>query len=941
MDTLPSPDLPAQPYPWANVFEPEQPKFSFWGLVARRKWLILLCLCIGLGLAYLYFTQAQERFQSHAKIRIRPRSQAQVTLVQNDQILPGQESILKRHDKDILSERTISRCFEQSVEIKKMSIFDGLSDDERLRRVLENLEVDRDKEDGEVFELSFTATNAMDTKTMLNSILSTYENELEVQFSSESDRVVTTFKGVKQYLQDYINTQQEKRNAIYELAKKNKVSDIVVDSGNLTLHNKKVRDVMEQIGSIRRSRAQIRAEIQWIHDMLDDSLQTEVAQAVEGAAVISGAAMNQFADSQDAPTAAPSPTSADQESTGAPEPDVAASDVAATTDAATGDAPPAQDNGATPAVTSNTAGNLEGIALPPSDAAGFNQQLQKEIIEKDNVPELIAKIFKTLQQPNRASSGVVLTLALNRKIDRTSEYNRSFDPNSRLVSERTRSEMEFQQKIDQLMINRDLKIQDLGAKHPDIRVIDSTIERYRQMIAKLYETNGSKDVEEQKPISDEQFLAAYVNDLALKYNEVVTQLPGLVDDFNLHYTRAEMLSEISRRLRDADEEVKMFREFLEQTVATLAQINPRYIDQGYVDADKEGFIFIRLDEPSLGERVWPDLLIILALGGFLGSMFGFGMGYLVEISDKTFHNPDEIMRQLNLPLIGHIPVIHQSKRHVIENSFIDPSICVFHRPKSQASEAFRAIRTALFFSTKGKTNSVIQVTSPTPGDGKSTIAANLAVSIAQSGKRVLLLDADMRRPSIHYSFGIKTKEGFPQVLLGLNTWRSAVYECEEIPGLSILPCGTKPANPAELISTPRVGELIEEIRQHYDFIVMDSPPVLAVTDPCPIAARVDGVILTIRIKKNVKISSDRATEILHTVGANVIGVVVNGVGNQSGYGSQYSYGAYRAGYQYNGYGYGYGYSYGYGKRAEDEKPVRPASVRNLEAPQISDSEHST
>jgi polysaccharide biosynthesis transport protein len=262
---------------------------------------------------------------------------------------------------------------------------------------------------------------------------------------------------------------------------------------------------------------------------------------------------------------------------------------------------------------------------------------------------------------------------------------------------------------------------------------------------------------------------------------------------------------------------------------------------------------------------------------------------------------------------------------------------VYHRPKAQSSEAFRAIRTALFFSTKGKTNSVIQVTSPTPGDGKSTIAANLAVSIAQSGKRVLLLDADMRRPSIHHAFGIKTQEGFPQVLLGEKTWRSAVYECEEIPGLSILPCGAKPTNPAELISTPRVGELIEEMRHHFDFIIMDTPPVLAVTDPCPVAARVDGVILTIRIKKNVKISSDRATEVLHSVGANLIGVVVNGVGNQSGYGSQYSYGAYRAGYQYNGYGYGYGYSYGYGqKRGDDEKPSRTTPLRNLQAPASSD-----
>lgn len=948
MDTLPSTDLQGKPNPWANVFEPEQPKFSVWGLLARRKWLILLCVVIGLGLAYLYFTQAEERFQSTAKVRIRPRNQAQVTLVQNDQILPGQESILKRHDKDILSERTVSRCFEQSPEIERMSIFDGLSVDERLRQVLTDLEVDRDKEDGEVFELAFTATNAMDAKTMLNSILATYEKELELQFSSESDRVVTTFKGVKQYLQEYIDAREKIREDIAARAKANNVSDIVVDTGNLTLHNRKVGEVMHALGTLKVSRAKIGAEIQWIRDMLVSQATPEGEQAAESAAAISDAAMQQMATDQtqlnpnmENPLAAEPPNLTTpameessvqtQDSTGEVAANPAATDTPSTE--------PAQDSSAT-AANQEPAPGEDPLANPPPITEELNasvQVLKNEMAQEDPVPGWIAEIFEKLKNPNPAASGLVLTLALNRKIDRTTDYNSSFVPNSRLSSDKTRAEMEFQQQIDKLIIDRDLKALDLGAKHPEIMVLDQTIERYREAIARLDALHADLNPENmRKPISDENFLAAYVNDLALRYNEVVSQLPDLVKDFDEHYAKAAMLVDISRQLKDADEEVRMFREFLQETVATLAQINPRYIDQGYVDQDKEGFVFIRLDEPSLGERVWPDLLILLALGGLLGSMIGFGLGYLVELSDKTFHNPDEIMRQLSMPLIGHIPVIQQSKRHVIENSYIDPSICVYHRPKAQASEAFRAIRTALFFSTKGKTNSVIQVTSPTPGDGKSTIAANLAVSIAQSGKRVLLLDADMRRPSIHHAFGIKTQEGFPQVLLGEKTWRSAVYECEEIPGLSILPCGAKPTNPAELISTPRVGELIEEMRHHFDFIIMDTPPVLAVTDPCPVAARVDGVILTIRIKKNVKISSDRATEVLHSVGANLIGVVVNGVGNQSGYGSQYSYGAYRAGYQYNGYGYGYGYSYGYGKRTDDEKPGRTAPLRNLQAPASSD-----
>ena len=128
--------------------------------------------------------------------------------------------------------------------------------------------------------------------------------------------------------------------------------------------------------------------------------------------------------------------------------------------------------------------------------------------------------------------------------------------------------------------------------------------------------------------------------------------------------------------------------------------------------------------------------------------------------------------------------------------------------------------------------------------------------------------------------------------------------------------------------------MIEELREEYDFVIIDTPPLLAVTDPCPIAARVDGVILTLRIKKNVRISAERASEILSNLGAKTIGLVVNGVGAQSGYGSQYPYGAYRAGYAYDGYGYGYGYGYGSGsgsKYYDEQKTGIREPLRGIEA----------
>ncbi len=966
MDTLPSLDLQPSNQPWTGGFPVEQPRVDFWGLVARRKWLILLGLVIGLGLSYLYFTQATEWYQSSAKIRIRPKNPTQLALVNNDNLIPGSETFLKRHDKDIASERIVRRCFEDSAELSKMDIFNGLAEDERLSKVLRNLEVRPDKEDGEVFDLTFKATNSTEAKTMLNSVVLTYTKDLEQQFSSESDRVVTQFKGIKTFFADYIAKRQKTRDEIYTLAKQNNVSDVIVGSNNLSLHNVKVGELNTQIEQTQKKRAELQAQITWIHQRLQDQKQSDSGDAAIDQAIASAESATNSPDTSMDSIVMVSPDAATQDANSTDEnttpidadsPNQTAQLPASGADT-TSPIPEIRKDESSEIVVknefelnaaTNPDSSTEAVApsismnLPQTDETPGPESKnvsRNEVAAVDPVPGMIREIFQKLQTRNEGATHVIMALALVRQIDRPIELNKgTVQPATNLDMEKTRIVLDWQQKIEALMADRESRIQELGAKHPDILNIDRSIQRMTNMVSNL-EKNEQPLLNDNgpKPYSDEQFLAAFVSNLALNYSSIVAQLPGLEQELKYHLGRAEMLNVMSRKLKDAEEEVGMYQEFLKETQKTLAQINPRYIDERYVDNEKEGFHIVSLDSPSSGNRIWPDLPLVLGLGGLVGSLFGMCLGYFVDLADKTFHNPEEIMRQLSMPLIGHIPVIQQSKRHVIENSFIDPSICTYHRPKSQASEAFRAIRTALFFSTKGKTNSVIQITSPTPGDGKSTIAANVAVSIAQSGKRVLLLDADMRRPTVHHSFGIKTKEGFPQVLNGEKTWRSAVYECKEIPGLSILPCGDKPSNPAELISTPRVGELVEEMKNHYDFIIIDTPPVLAVTDPCPVAARVDGVILAIRIKKNVKISSDRAAEILHSVGANLIGVVVNGVGNQSSYGSQYSYGAYRAGYQYNGYGYGYGYSYGYGKQSEDEKPGRPTPIRNLQAPQNNDVE---
>lgn len=457
-----------------------------------------------------------------------------------------------------------------------------------------------------------------------------------------------------------------------------------------------------------------------------------------------------------------------------------------------------------------------------------------------------------------------------------------------------------------------------GPGHREVKILKEDIkswENYRDELIAEDSAVGTAPIEPQK------ILVMHVDSLTQQIADIRDSIDTNQRALMRHSTEAARIAEIKRHIGTLETRLEDSRELIDIAKKKLVEI-----DTGESNHRQDGYHFQVLQDATYGQEVWPILVVILGVGGLLGSLAGFGLGCLVELADKTFHNPDEIMKQLNVPLIGHVPVIGQSKRYLVENSLIEPIVCTYHRPKSQVSEAFRAVRTALYFNTQGKNHSVIQVTSPTPGDGKSTLASNLAVSIAQSGKRVLLVDADMRRPRQHGTFGITAKEGFATVLSGQSQWRDVMFDCDEIEGLTIMPCGSKPNNPAELSSSPQVKVLIEEMREEFDFVIIDTPPLLAVTDPCPIAARVDGVILCLRIKKNVRVSAERSAEMLANLGAKCIGLVVNGVGAQSGYGSQYTYGAYRAGYSYNGYGYGYGYGTGGGKYYDEDKKGRQANV---------------
>lgn len=231
-------------------------------------------------------------------------------------------------------------------------------------------------------------------------------------------------------------------------------------------------------------------------------------------------------------------------------------------------------------------------------------------------------------------------------------------------------------------------------------------------------------------------------------------------------------------------------------------------------------------------------------------------------------------------------------------------------------ESYKALRTNIMFSLPAKENvrsRKILFTSSGPGEGKSTTTVNLALTLAETETKVLLIDADMRKPTVHKYFDIESRVGLSNLLSGMNTAEECIQKIEGMPNLSVIPSGILPPNPSELLGSSAMTKILSEFESEYDYIIIDTPPINVVADALSIVNRVDGVAFVISQGKATFPEVLRAVESLKFANANIIGSVINRVssGNKSGNYKNYRYRSYGA-YRYGAYRYGSYGSYGYG-----------------------------
>ncbi len=483
----------------------------------------------------------------------------------------------------------------------------------------------------------------------------------------------------------------------------------------------------------------------------------------------------------------------------------------------------------------------------------------------------------------------------------------------------TRRELEkrisqYINELDMLQLDRVQFTQKLGPGHSRVRALDARIMYYERELEAMQEQLDTYAIELEK--IREQSVQSTVEpdetDIYLKSLRIQEERQWIIwyqlaaeRDRNRLSLKLDALGEDVRSLSGKAEaitqdvrELNMLRTQIAEKGEAIRVILERISGLDIVSKSYTTTKVKVLDPAGYGQVIAPTLPKSIALGTMLAFLAGVALAIFIDQGELSFWDPREISEKLHIPVVGRVPRIDVPKTKPSKGV---PELVVAHSPGSTVSEAFRDIRTSLFFQANAEGIKTILFTSPSPGDGKSTTVANLAISIAQAGKRVILVDADFRRPRVDRYFEEPMEPGLVNVLVGDAPLADSIRPAELQEKLFLLTAGERPENPGELVASEAFRELIHELRGKFDFVLIDSPPVLPVSEPATIASIVDGVYMVTRIRKGIKLASQSAKEALDRVGTHWMGIIVNGLDENPHY-SEY-------GYQYGVYSY-YGERYG-------------------------------
>ena len=390
-----------------------------------------------------------------------------------------------------------------------------------------------------------------------------------------------------------------------------------------------------------------------------------------------------------------------------------------------------------------------------------------------------------------------------------------------------------------------------GAQYSKVQEIEEQIARVQRVAA-----DSRKSVE-----------SVEVSDLISAIEEALTAVEELRAEYRASF--ASDLEQARQILNDRAEE-EALRERLDRQQRLFNTIVDQ-LKQAQLVGEYSGVVTQTIEPPhALRRAVRPRVLLTLLLALLGGGVLGAAAALAADGLDSRLRSLDELRTILDARVLGVIPRLSKAELAEVD----EPGLVVHQRPGSLAAEAYRGLRTGLEFARRPLDARVLLVCSPSPADGKSTVSSNLAVGLAQAGRRVLLIDGDLRKPSQDRIHNLRRDPGLSQVLRDAIDWRAAA-QSTAVPGLDLMPTGPAVENPAELLMSGRFGSLVDELRRAYDLVLIDTSPLLYVADPTIVAPSADGIVLVVRPSELKRAAAERVAEVLQMMGTPVLGAVVN------------------------------------------------------------------
>jgi non-specific protein-tyrosine kinase len=392
-----------------------------------------------------------------------------------------------------------------------------------------------------------------------------------------------------------------------------------------------------------------------------------------------------------------------------------------------------------------------------------------------------------------------------------------------------------------------------GTQLLEIRVTDSVPERAAAVANTVAAQLQAQIEAAQTEGKDQAFIDQQVSDLQAKIEAAQAEVERLEGSLAQSFS--------AREIQDTRSQITALQQQINTWQANYASYQA-LLGRGAVNA-------VSIVETAVVPTtpIGPNRMMSVALAAAIGLALTVGVAFLIEYLDDTVKSPEDVERATGLTTIGAISRI--------QGETVADKLIAAHHPKSPISEAYRVMRTNLQFASVDKPIRSLLITSPNPGEGKSTTLANLGVVLAQSGKQVVLVDTDLRRPVQHRVFGLPNKQGLTTVLLQEELALDGHLQPTSIDGLHVLTTGPLPPNPSELLGSARMRQLIEALEERADVVLFDTPPALPVTDAAVLATQTDGVLMVMHAGQTRRGLAGVAVENMKQVGANLVGVALN------------------------------------------------------------------